>query len=69
MRGDATVPEIMAASILAKTERDARMASAAEEYPGYGFGQHKGYPTREHRAAIARLGPCPLHRRSFRLTG
>ena len=37
-------------------------------YPGYGFAKHKGYPTREHYAAIAALGPCPIHRRSFRLT-
>ena len=67
IRGDATVPEIMAASILAKTARDAWMTEYAKREPGYGFEKHKGYPTREHRAAIARLGPCAIHRRSFRL--
>ena len=67
VHGDATVPEIMAASILAKTARDAWMSEYAKREPGYGFEQHKGYPTREHRAAIARLGPCAIHRRSFRL--
>jgi ribonuclease HII len=67
VRGDATVPEIMAASILAKTARDAWMEEYAQHEPGYGFERHKGYPTREHRAAIARLGPCSIHRRSFRL--
>jgi ribonuclease HII len=65
--GDATVPEIMAASIIAKTARDAWMSEYARREPGYGFERHKGYPTREHRAAIARLGPCAIHRRSFRL--
>jgi ribonuclease HII len=67
VRGDATVHEIMAASILAKTARDAWMVSYAKREPGYGFQIHKGYPTAEHRAAIARLGPCAIHRRSFRL--
>jgi ribonuclease HII len=67
VRGDATVPEIMAASILAKTARDAWMTGYARREPGYGFEKHKGYPTAEHRAAIARLGPCAIHRRSFRL--
>jgi len=69
VRGDATVPEIMAASIIAKTTRDAWMDEYAKREPGYGFEKHKGYPTREHRAAIARLGPCAIHRRSFRLLG
>jgi ribonuclease HII len=67
VHGDATVPEIMAASILAKTARDAWMAGYAVREPGYGFERHKGYPTREHREAIERLGPCAIHRRSFRL--
>jgi len=67
VRGDATVPEIMAASILAKTARDAWMREYAAREPGYGFEKHKGYPTTAHRAAIARLGPCAIHRRSFRL--
>jgi ribonuclease HII len=63
--GDATVAEISAASILAKTSRDAWMRQAAQDYPGYGFERHKGYPTALHLQALARLGPCPLHRRSF----
>jgi ribonuclease HII len=67
VRGDASVPEIMAASILAKTARDAWMVAYAKHEPGFGFEKHKGYPTREHRAAIARLGPCAIHRLSFRL--
>lgn len=69
VKGDATVPEIMAASIIAKTTRDAWMDEYAKQEPGYGFEKHKGYPTREHRAAIALLGPCAIHRRSFRLLG
>jgi ribonuclease HII len=67
VRGDTTVPEIMAASILAKTARDAWMAEYAKSEPGYGFEKHKGYPTAGHRAALERLGPCAIHRRSFRL--
>ncbi len=63
--GDATVPEISAASILAKTERDAQMLTFHDTYPGYGFDRHKGYPTRFHLEAIARLGVLPIHRRSF----
>ncbi len=68
VRGDATVPQIMAASILAKTARDAWMAEYARQDPRYGFEKHKGYPTPEHRLAVERHGPCPIHRRSFRLT-
>lgn len=64
--GDDRVPAISAASILAKTARDAWMRAAARVYPGYGFAAHKGYPTTEHLQALARLGPCRLHRRSFR---
>jgi ribonuclease HII len=63
--GDARVPAISAASILAKTWRDAWMERLELRYPGYGFAQHKGYPTVAHRAALARLGPCAAHRRSF----
>ncbi len=63
--GDALVPAIGAASILAKVERDAWMREAARIHPGYGFERHKGYGTREHFQALARLGPSPLHRRSF----
>jgi len=63
--GDALEPAIMAASILAKTHRDARLVALAARYPEYGFAQHKGYGTAAHLAALARLGPCPEHRRSF----
>ena len=65
VRGDARFAEISAASILAKTDRDAWMCQAAQDFPGYGFERHKGYPTPSHVQALARLGPCPLHRRSF----
>lgn len=64
--GDALVPAIMAASIVAKTERDRWMIRYAEREPRYGFELHKGYPTAAHREAIARHGPCPIHRRTFR---
>ena len=67
VKGDTFVREIMAASILAKTHRDRLMEACALSYPGYGFEKHKGYPTRAHREAIARLGPCAIHRKSFRL--
>ncbi len=63
--GDARVAAISAASILAKTTRDARMRELALEHPGYSFERHMGYPTREHFAALERLGPCAAHRRSF----
>lgn len=65
VRGDATVPEIAAASILAKTARDAEMAALHARFPGYGFDRHKGYPTAEHLAALRQLGVSPVHRRSF----
>jgi ribonuclease HII len=67
VKGDTFVHEIMAASILAKTHRDRLMEAYALEYPGYGFEKHKGYPTEAHREAILRLGPCGIHRKSFRL--
>ena len=63
--GDAKVPAISAASIVAKVARDAEMIAAAAKYPGYGFEGHKGYATQVHLAALQRLGPTPLHRRSF----
>ncbi|MCX8086426.1 MAG: ribonuclease HII [Rhodocyclaceae bacterium] len=63
--GDAKVAEIAAASILAKTSRDARMLALHAEYPGYGFDRHKGYGTAAHLAALKRLGPSPHHRKSF----
>lgn len=64
--GDRTVSEISAASILAKVARDRSMSRLDQAFPGYGFAIHKGYPTRHHVEALARLGPCPAHRRSFR---
>jgi len=63
--GDDLVPAIAAASILAKTSRDAYMIDAAKRYPVYGFERHTGYPTSVHRDAIAAHGPCDMHRRSF----
>ncbi len=63
--GDARVKAISAASILAKTERDAEMIRLAGRYPQYGFDRHKGYPTPEHLALLARFGPCEVYRRSF----
>lgn len=65
VRGDARVPQISAASIIAKVARDAEMVRLARIYPGYGLEKHKGYGTLAHLAALERLGPCPLHRRSF----
>ena len=63
--GDATEPSIMAASILAKVARDARMRELHVHYPQYGFDRHKGYPSAMHREALRMHGPCPQHRRSF----
>ncbi|WP_281350180.1 ribonuclease HII [Allochromatium palmeri] len=63
--GDGSVPAIGAASILAKVARDRFMVELDAECPGYGFAKHKGYPTREHLDALARLGPCRWHRLSF----
>jgi len=65
IRGDSNVPCISAASILAKVARDREMLELDRLYPGYGFAEHKGYPTRAHREALARLGASPIHRRSF----
>lgn len=65
VKGDLTEPAISAASILAKCARDALMAELCQQYPGYGFAAHKGYGTAAHAAALAALGPCPQHRRSF----
>ena len=65
VKGDAKSLLIAAASILAKTSRDADCLRLERQYPGYGFAKHKGYPTKDHLAALARLGPCPEHRRSF----
>lgn len=65
VEGDRLRQAIAAASILAKVHRDGLMDRLHASYPAYGFGQHKGYPTPGHRAALAALGPCPEHRRSF----
>lgn len=64
--GDAIVPLISAASIIAKVERDRMMTELCAQYPGYLFSKHKGYGTPEHQEALARLGPCAIHRRSFK---
>ena len=63
--GDATHKPISAASILAKTARDAEMARLHERYPQYGFDRHKGYSTAEHLELLTKHGPCEIHRRSF----
>ena len=65
VHGDSRSQSIAAASILAKVCRDALMVRAASRYPGYGFERHSGYGTAVHLAALAQLGPCPLHRISF----
>lgn len=67
VHGDALYTSIAAASVLAKTHRDELMERLAEEYPQYGWESNKAYPTAGHRAAIAEHGPCPHHRRTFRL--
>ncbi len=68
VKGDATFLSIAAASVLAKTYRDDYMLQLHEAYPHYGWDKNKGYPTRQHREAIATHGPCPHHRLTFRLT-
>jgi ribonuclease HII len=65
VNGDGRDASIAAASVVAKVHRDAIMRRLDVEYPGYGFGQHKGYATATHRAALRRLGVSPMHRRSF----
>lgn len=65
VQGDGRVPAIAAASILAKVSRDREMAALDVLYPGYGMAGHKGYPTPAHLEALRRLGPTPIHRRSF----
>ena len=65
VKGDSRSYSIAAASVLAKVTRDRWMLEAHERWPHYGFAQHKGYPTPEHLSAIAKHGPCPIHRRSF----
>jgi ribonuclease HII len=66
VKGDSLSLSIGAASILAKVSRDRLMVQADRDYPGYGFARHKGYGVPEHSAALAKLGPCPLHRLSFK---
>ena len=65
IKGDRDIASISAASIIAKTTRDAMLVELDRVYPVYGFAQHKGYSTREHIAALNRHGPCPAHRRFF----
>jgi ribonuclease HII len=65
VEGDRRSASVAAASIIAKVTRDRIMEEADREYPVYGFGRHKGYPTPEHRMALERHGPCALHRRTF----
>jgi ribonuclease HII len=67
--GDATHKPISAASILAKTARDAEMCALHDRFPQYGFDQHKGYATAEHLEAVGRHGPCEIHRKSFYAVG
>ena len=67
VKGDSSVPEIMAASILAKNQRDRYMVLCDKKWPLYDFAKHKGYPTKTHRQACALYGMCPIHRRSFNM--
>lgn len=65
IKGDEKIPEISAASIIAKVSRDQEMIALDKVYPGYGFAQHKGYPTKAHLQALDKLGVTIIHRRSF----
>lgn len=67
VKGDATIPEIMAASILAKNQRDRYMVLCDAKWPLYQFAKHKGYPTKEHREACLLYGFSPIHRRTFQI--
>lgn len=67
IKGDGKYMSIAAASVLAKTHRDELMKKYNEKYPGYGWDQNAGYPTKAHREAIRVLGPSPIHRKTFRL--
>jgi ribonuclease HII len=69
IKADAKVPEVSAASILAKVTRDREMVKMAETYPEYGFEKHKGYATKAHYEALIQYDRCPIHRRSFRVKG
>lgn len=66
VKGDQKIPEISAASILAKVTRDKKMMSYHNQLPHYGFDRHKGYPTKKHIAALHKYGPCELHRKSYK---
>ena len=65
IRGDLTIKSVAAASVIAKVERDLEMDRLDALHPGYGFTRHKGYGTKEHQAALAKLGPSPIHRMSY----
>lgn len=65
VKGDSRLDCIAAASVLAKVARDRVMTDLDQQYPGYGFARHKGYPTKAHMAALEQLGPCPQHRRTY----
>jgi ribonuclease HII len=67
VKGDSLITEIGAASILAKVLRDEEMERMDVLYPGYGFAAHKGYPTETHRDALRQLGPCTIHRKSYKM--
>jgi ribonuclease HII len=67
VKADTSVPEVMAASILAKTARDQLMDYYSKLYPQYGYERHKGYPTAEHRKLVLKFGPSPIQRKSFRI--
>lgn len=67
VKGDSKVPEIMAASILAKNARDRYMVEMDKKYPEYNFKKHMGYPTKEHREAVKKFGLSPIHRKSFKI--
>ena len=69
VKADGTIPEVMAASILAKTARDLLMEHYAGLYPRYGYERHKGYPTKEHRKLVLQFGPSPIQRLSFKVRG
>jgi Ribonuclease HII len=66
VKADAKFPEVMAASILAKTARDSFMTEADKKYPEYGYARHKGYPTAAHKAACRKYGPSPIQRMTFK---
>jgi ribonuclease HII len=68
IKGDRKIFAIACASVIAKVHRDKMMERYAKRYPQYGFEQHKGYSTKLHQNALNILGPCPIHRRSFRLS-